>query len=443
MTNSSASSVSQVTLDLIPLYSRISPATKVVPCLLALRAPALARSTHRPPLNLGLALDVSGSMAGPPLANSQRAICSLLDSLQPSDRIAITAYASVSSLVASSQLATPANVAAMKLAVNALYPRDSTNLYDGWLHAANAIAPFATKDVLSRVLLFSDGGANVGLTNPGELSRAVGMLTKSGGIETSTYGIGFNFNEELMVAMGRAGGGQSFYASSADELTGYLETELSLLATTVGLNLQATLTARSPDNLQFAWPPGASSSMSRLIAGASSWAICNLTIPPDLSLKSALSFDASVAWTALDGTPQVSTAHATIKLGKTSSPPVPEVNNRVQELEAANLQHQAQMAAARGDWQTTDRLVNHLQTHAGNNAYLRAVSANLSTLAATRNSSSFAKEALYASSTMATRQVVLDEDATTLGPDALGLRKAEQGKSVPSRSSSSSSRASS
>jgi hypothetical protein len=48
-------------------------------------------------------------------------------------------------------------------------------------------------------------------------------------VTTSTYGLGRGFNEELMVAMARAGHGNSYYGQTAEDLMDPFREELELL----------------------------------------------------------------------------------------------------------------------------------------------------------------------------------------------------------------------
>jgi Ca-activated chloride channel family protein len=48
-------------------------------------------------------------------------------------------------------------------------------------------------------------------------------------VTTTTVGLGRNFNEELMIGMARAGGGQHYYGQTAEDLHDSFDEELSLL----------------------------------------------------------------------------------------------------------------------------------------------------------------------------------------------------------------------
>jgi len=86
---------------------------------------------------------------------------------------------------------------------------------------------------LNRVILLSDGLANVGETNPDAIASDVHGLAKRG-VSTSTMGLGDDYNEDLLEAMARSGDGNYYYIASAEQLPSILEQELQGLTATFG-----------------------------------------------------------------------------------------------------------------------------------------------------------------------------------------------------------------
>ena len=80
----------------------------------------------------------------------------------------------------------------------------------------------------SRVILLSDGQANHGLCEIAEIEKHCSAML-SRGVSTTTVGLGRGFNEDLMIAMARAGGGQQYYGQSADDLFDSFDEEFQLL----------------------------------------------------------------------------------------------------------------------------------------------------------------------------------------------------------------------
>ena len=144
----------------------------------------------------------------------------------------------------------PAGRRAAARAIGKLAPRGGTNLFAGWLLAAEQVAiAMATEPGAShRLMLLSDGQANEGTTDRVELAHHAGELLKRG-IITSAVGIGDGYDEELLGAMAEAGGGRLHDAGAAHEIAEVVLGELRegrdalLERATLRLTVPATLRA--------------------------------------------------------------------------------------------------------------------------------------------------------------------------------------------------------
>ena len=403
--------------------------------LVRLTAPAATTVAKRPSLNLCVVVDCSGSMAGQPLNEAKRAASHLVRKLEAGDQISIVSYGATIGLVAEPMDAV-AGRELLLAAIDKLVASGGTPLRAGWLAGADALAPFVSNYGLSRVLLLSDGQATDG-SQPELLAQEASQLLAAG-ISTSTYGLGHNFNEDLMTRLAQGGGGQAFYAETSDALIPYFESEFAMLAATVGrqvsFDINATLDGVNVpverlDTGEAITGPVASAA---LVSGASSWVA--LRIPhAALTAKQSLSLDVQATWQSLDGTEEALSETLEIKtLAKPKPSPDTEVVERLREAEAVRLQREALASARRGDWQNTDRVLSMLSASAHDNAYIQGVAASLTGLANTRSVAAFSKEASYSSLAMSTRVVDAGEQHDTLDAGRFGTRKAHQGKAAPS-----------
>jgi Ca-activated chloride channel homolog len=195
------------------------------------QAPAAA-GTHRAPLTIALVLDRSGSMANGKLAFVQQAACHVLDALDERDRVAVVAYDDQVMLVAPAAVLTAERRTEIKTAVNALRPGGTTNLSGGWLEGCRAVAERLEASGVNRVLLLTDGLANRGIIDVEELAVHANEL-RTRGVATSTFGVGLDFNEQLLTLLAERGGGHFYYIERPAQIPEVFRAELSELLAVV------------------------------------------------------------------------------------------------------------------------------------------------------------------------------------------------------------------
>ncbi len=204
----------------------------------------VARSDSRVPLNLALILDRSGSMQGDKLRYVQQAACHVLDMLDERDRIAVVVYDDQVTLLAPSQLISTHTRDELKHKINALRPGGWTDLSGGWLEGCREVADRLTADGIHRALLLTDGLANRGITDIEELTHHARELRRRG-VATSTFGVGLDFNEQLLEALAEQGGGHFYYIERPDHIPDVFRRELGELLTVVAREAFLSITIPS------------------------------------------------------------------------------------------------------------------------------------------------------------------------------------------------------
>jgi Ca-activated chloride channel homolog len=172
------------------------------------------------PLNLALAIDVSGSMGGGKLEAARQTAIAVAEGMRDCDRLTVVSFADVAALHLDAVAMDTAGKRAARNAIQQLHTLGSTALFDGWALAGEhvALAMRADDQASHRILLLTDGQANVGLRDPAELARHTGALQERG-ILTSAVGIGDDYEEALLAGMVEAGGGRLHDAADAQEIS--------------------------------------------------------------------------------------------------------------------------------------------------------------------------------------------------------------------------------
>jgi len=174
---------------------------------------------------LALVVDRSGSMQGKPLREALRCVMHIASHLASKDQLSLVVYDDEVEVMV--PLGEVSSVTAIQQAVDMVHSGGSTDLFSGWLKGAEQLEG-GTARAVSRVLLLSDGQANHGETRISHIQpECKAWLEK--GVSTTTVGLGRDFNEDLMIAMADAGGGQQYYGQTAEDLYDSFDQELSLL----------------------------------------------------------------------------------------------------------------------------------------------------------------------------------------------------------------------
>ncbi len=202
-------------LDGLALYPELRPSRrggKEYDLQLGVRAPDLARAAARP-MNLVLVLDSSGSMAGRPIELLRSGVEALIGSLRAGDRVSAVRFSGEAEPLLRDVPAESVDVADL---LARLTPDGVTDI-DGALGLAYELADAVHyPGALTRVVLFSDGGANAGVTTASVIAAHAGAAQEEG-IYFAGVGLGEGFNDSLMNVVTDAGKGAYVVLDSPEE----------------------------------------------------------------------------------------------------------------------------------------------------------------------------------------------------------------------------------
>ena len=179
--------------------------------------------TDRAPVNIALVIDKSGSMTGRKIQKAKEAAIMAVDRLNSKDIVSVVAYDhNIRVLVPATKVS---EKAAIRAGINKLSAGGNTALFGGVSKGAAEVRKFLVKDRVSRVILISDGLANVGPSSPKQLGQLGSSLIKEG-MSVTTIGLGLDYNEDLMMELAQKSDGNHYFAENATDLARIFKGEL-------------------------------------------------------------------------------------------------------------------------------------------------------------------------------------------------------------------------
>jgi Ca-activated chloride channel family protein len=197
----------------------------------------------RPRLNLALVIDRSGSMGeARKLDYVKTAAHQLVDRMAADDILSIVTYDDVVRTDWPARRVGSGREEIHRL-IDRLYPGGATCLSGGLEEGFRQALANRRRGTLNRVLLLSDGLANRGETRRFVLrDRASGMY--EGGVSVSTFGVGHDFDEELMAGVADGGGGNYRYLGDPERIAAALEGEFHAAARTAAVDVEILIRLR-------------------------------------------------------------------------------------------------------------------------------------------------------------------------------------------------------
>jgi len=210
-----------------------------------LDAPPPQKKIERPAVNLSIVLDRSGSMSGQKLEKAKEAAIEAVRHLGPGDIFSVVVYDHNVKTVVPARSAR--HVEWIERRIREIRSGGNTALFGGVSQGAAEVRKNFGGRYVHRIILLSDGIANVGPSTPEDLGRLGAALIKEG-ISVTTVGVGTDYNEDLMTSLSQNSDGNTYFVESGRDLPRIFAAELGDVLNVVAK--QVRLIIECPDGVQ-------------------------------------------------------------------------------------------------------------------------------------------------------------------------------------------------
>jgi len=181
-------------------------------------------SANRTPVNVAFVIDRSGSMQGDRIAQARAAAIMAVKRLGHDDIASVVIFDDQVDVPVPAQTVADRNYFIDR--IERVGVRGNTAIYAGVTQGAREVRKFKDPHRLNRIVLLSDGEANVGPTQPAEFA-ALGRQLLAEGISVSTIGLGADYNEDLMLQLARAADGNHAFSRAPTDLVQIFDREFN------------------------------------------------------------------------------------------------------------------------------------------------------------------------------------------------------------------------
>ena len=212
------------------------------------------RGAHRPPINLAVVVDTSGSMEGAPISDARGATRALLSQLQNGDRLAVIAFSSSSEVLLPSTVIDSHSIDQLGSAIDRMEARGTTDLRGGLTAGLEEVVRHWDPSGVNRVVLLSDGVPNdaAGIES---MAQAAGERS----IAITALGLGVDYDETLLGAIAQRSGGHFHAVEDSSAVAEVFRSEVLRLVRTVARGAYVELSPGPGITIEGVVGPAASS----------------------------------------------------------------------------------------------------------------------------------------------------------------------------------------
>lgn len=204
----------------------------------SVKAPKINLEKERAPLNLSLVLDVSGSMSGKKINMLKSTVSKLIQQLTERDTVGIVAFTDYVAEVFAPSLMTAINKNKANEEIQMLRALSATNMSGGMLKGVEQLKVSGLgKEQVHRILLFTDGQANTGLTSKFDFVNIIKSNLNDTPMTISCFGYGEDYSEDILKAIADEGKGNFYFIRNTDDIGKAFARELGGLLSCYAQNI--------------------------------------------------------------------------------------------------------------------------------------------------------------------------------------------------------------
>lgn len=196
----------------------------------------------RAPLDLALVVDCSGSMAiENRLDHAKMAASSMLETVRDGDIVSVYAFSDQVYEFAPPTVVSANSRGVLMSAISRMQTMGGTNLYAGLQAGETRAMSAPPSHSVRRVIVISDGMANIGPSTPEELGALAAQGTDHN-VQVSAIGVGLQYDERTLGALAMRSSGRLYHLEQPSQMAAILQTEFDRLANTSATDAYVELT---------------------------------------------------------------------------------------------------------------------------------------------------------------------------------------------------------
>ncbi|MCB9676010.1 MAG: VWA domain-containing protein [Alphaproteobacteria bacterium] len=206
---------------------------------ISVRAPLGEGEQVRQPVNVAVVMDTSGSMsARGKIDYAKSAAKHIVRSMGPDDEYSLVTFNDNARVIVPATRIV--DVDRISRQIDRIYEGGGTNLYGGMELGKKEVLDSLDAGEVGKLVILSDGKANVGVSDPDSLARFAAQASAKG-ISVTALGLGVDYREDVLARIADLGGGNYDFIDDPAELSAVFEAELQRTATVVARNTAITI----------------------------------------------------------------------------------------------------------------------------------------------------------------------------------------------------------